>query len=443
MQLKLHTLASCPFCLRVKYVLEALQVPYQEVLYTKVEQLKTDEYLKLNPKGEAPVLETPQGVLYESGTIMRYLASLRPELGLNGRNHFEASQVELWMVNTSILCGSIAGVTIQLTGRFPTDQQKFDQGLENMHKQLASFNEYLSPRTYVVGHQATLVEFSVLPFLNMAFQFILEEKERLSYPNVNRYWKNLTASTVHTHLMGEKRKLATKLFKLPAVVPAPAATTAAPAPAAAGKPAGGDKPKAGAAEKPKTAPTEKPKVAAAAPKPAEAPAPAAAKLTPEEEAANAAASAFLYAFKTTFTNALDKVAATEELLNTYDKNQFSFWFGRYDKHPSEGKELIPTNNLLTNFVARVADVGAAKHLLAVYGIYGEEPDLNLQGVWFWRGLNHLKELEQHPVNEFVKWEKLDPSNATHRAKILAFWSQTKSEEGTVEGTRVRTVKIVK
>lgn len=435
MQLKLHTLASCPFCLRVKYVLEALRLPYQEVMYTKVEQLKTDEYLRLNPKGEAPVLETSQGVLYESGTIMRYLASLRPELGLNGRNHFEASQVELWMVNTSILCGSIAGVTIQLTGRFPTDQQKLDQGLENIHKQLASFNEYLSPRTYVVGHQATLVEFSVLPFLNMAFQFILEEKERLSYPNVNRYWKNLTASTVHTHLMGEKRKLATKLFKLPAVVPTPAPTPATAAPVAAAKTGGGDKPKATVVEKPKTG--------AAAPKAAETPAAAAPKPTPEEEAANAAASAFLYAFKTTFTNAPDKVAATEELLNTYDKKQFSFWFGRYDKHPSEGKELIPTNNLLTNFVARVADVGAAKHLLAVYGIYGEEPDLNLQGVWFWRGLNHLKELEQHPVNEFVKWEKLDPSNAAHRAKIITFWSQTKSEEGAVEGSRVRTVKIVK
>src|SRR3990167_6975645 len=98
-ELKLYSLVGCPYCLRVMYVLEALQLPYQIIHFTKNEQMKTDEYLKINPKGEAPSLETPQGIIYESGAIMRYLSGLRPEIGLNGRNFFESSQIEIWMVN--------------------------------------------------------------------------------------------------------------------------------------------------------------------------------------------------------------------------------------------------------------------------------------------------------------------------------------------------------
>jgi glutathione S-transferase len=435
--LKLYSLTGCPYCLRVMYVLEALQLPYQLVHFTKTEQMKTDEYLKINPKGEAPSLETPQGIIYESAAIMRYLAGLRPELGLNGRNFFEASQIEIWMVNSAPLGGSVGGILIQLIGKIGHNAASLAGALENVHKQFAMYNEYLSARTYLVTHQVTLADYALLPFLNIAFQYILEEKERLSYPNVYRYWKNLTASTVHTHLMGEKRKLATKLFKIPASIES---VNQAPAPAQVkAKPAAEQNPKTSAtpAAKPKQAsqqaPTPKP---AAAAKPAE-------EAAPKDDPAAAAASVYLYNFKTTFTNAADKIAATEELLNTYNKEQFSFWFGQYDKHPSEGKEMIATNNLLTNFVSRVTDVGASKNLLAVYGIYGDEPNLNLQGVWFWRGLTHLKEMQAHPVNEFVKWEKLDPANPTDRARITAYWSQTKSEEGTVEGNKVRTVKIVK
>src|SRR3990167_1355521 len=197
----------------------------------------------------------------------------------------------------------------------------------------------------------------------------------------------------------------------------------------------------------KAAPAEKGKAAAAPAKPKEAAKPApvttVAAVDPAQEQAAAADAAFLYDFKTKFMNSTDRAAVTEELLNTYDKQQFSFWFGKYDKHHSEGKELIATNNLLTNFAARVTDIGASKHLLAVYGIYGDEPDLNLPGEWFWRGLTHLKEMEQHPVNEFVKWEKLDTSNPEHKAKILSFWKHSKSEEGTVEGAKVLTVKVLK
>ena len=35
---------------------------------------KSEEYLKKHPLGKVPTLETPEGCIYESGAILRYLA---------------------------------------------------------------------------------------------------------------------------------------------------------------------------------------------------------------------------------------------------------------------------------------------------------------------------------------------------------------------------------
>lgn len=414
--LKLHSLVGCPFCVKIQYVLQALSIDHEVTHYTKLEDIKTDAYLRMNPKGEAPTLETKEGYIYESGAIMRYLASLRPELKLNGSNNFEAAQIEMWMSNAGPFCGSVAMLYVQIVGKIPGQPENLKANIENIHSKIEFLEKHLLPRTYLVGNQITLADLNVLPFLNILYFAIFDEKERVKYPNILRYWKNLTASSVHTSIFGNSAKrLCHKLFPLPEKAPAQAA------PAKEDKKA--SKKASKKEEKPKEAKQEKPK---------------------EQKKAEEVETSFdMFNFKTLFVNEKDRKSVVDFALKNYDKECFSFWHAEYDMHPKEGKELVPTNNLLTNFVQRVNDLNLGRNLIAVHGIYGDEPELKIRGMWFWKSKDFYEAFKDHPGCEYVKWTKLDPSKPEDVKRLEEYWSNIKSEEGTVEGAKCRTLKIVK
>ncbi len=48
----------------------------EHVVFTKLEDFKTPEFLLKNPNGKIPVLETEKGLIFESQAIARYFARL-------------------------------------------------------------------------------------------------------------------------------------------------------------------------------------------------------------------------------------------------------------------------------------------------------------------------------------------------------------------------------
>ncbi|RBI76073.1 glutathione S-transferase [Roseovarius sp. TE539] len=64
--------------------------------FAKDEQRQAD-YLAVNPKGRVPALETPQGVLTETGAILDYIAALAPEAGLVPGEPFAAARMRAVM----------------------------------------------------------------------------------------------------------------------------------------------------------------------------------------------------------------------------------------------------------------------------------------------------------------------------------------------------------
>ncbi len=87
----------------VRLALEALHVPYQTVLVDRAARAqKSPAYLALNPNGLIPVLETPDGPMFETGAILLWLSDrhghLMPEPDANGRAH--AVQWLFWLANT-------------------------------------------------------------------------------------------------------------------------------------------------------------------------------------------------------------------------------------------------------------------------------------------------------------------------------------------------------
>ncbi|MFK7754099.1 MAG: glutathione S-transferase family protein [Sedimentitalea sp.] len=58
----------------IRLTLEEMGLPYRTVLVDRsVAAQRAPDYLKLNPNGLIPVLETPQGALFETGAILMWL----------------------------------------------------------------------------------------------------------------------------------------------------------------------------------------------------------------------------------------------------------------------------------------------------------------------------------------------------------------------------------
>jgi glutathione S-transferase len=69
----------------VRLVLEDLRLPYRTVLVDRRRHAqKGAAYLALNPHGRIPVLETPEGALFETGAILLWLADRHGVQGQDG-----------------------------------------------------------------------------------------------------------------------------------------------------------------------------------------------------------------------------------------------------------------------------------------------------------------------------------------------------------------------
>ena len=89
-------------------------------------------------------------------------------------------------------------------------------------------------------------------------------------------------------------------------------------------------------------------------------------------------------FKTLMVNHKDKAGGgMEALKEQFDPEGYCFWFFHYDKYGSEGQVLYKTENLMKGFLQRFDHF--RKHCLAKMCILNEEPNLEIEGVWCFRG----------------------------------------------------------
>lgn len=89
-------------------------------------------------------------------------------------------------------------------------------------------------------------------------------------------------------------------------------------------------------------------------------------------------------WKKLYSNAPDLRGALEEFWKLFDKEGWSIWHCHYEKIEGECEKVYMTNNMLNGFLQRMEAM--RKYSFGYLGIYGDEPDLEIVGVFFWRGL---------------------------------------------------------
>ena len=148
-------------------------------------------------------------------------------------------------------------------------------------------------------------------------------------------------------------------------------------------------------------------------------------------------------FKTYFVNLGDKKATEgmDHFWKNYDPEGYSIWFAHYDKYEGEGVLLYQTSNLMNGFLQRMDDKFRA-YAFSMAAILGEEPNLEIQGVWMFRGKTIPQEMLDHPQFEYYHRRELNVANEADRKLISDFWC-AKSEVSVANGLKVQECKMFK
>lgn len=420
-EVKLHLLPGSTRSSSVLIAALLSKVPFTTTFHTPA-SCKSDEYLKIHPFGKLPSAETPEGPLYESNTICRYFA--RKSKSLYGNNLYEEALVDQWL-DTIRTDFAAASRFIWSVFGFPDNFYKYD--LKHLHHDL---NEYvkilkvvdnkLAKKQFLIGETLTIADVTFVADLSYLFKYFFTAEHRQHLTYVTAYYERLALMPEFRSVLG-KIEYPEKPFH-PCIVKT---------------------------EEPKKEQKKQEKKEDKKEEKKEEKKPAKKEEEDDDDIKEEKAKVYtfpdtkfdLFAFKTLYVNAPNKHDAMKFLWENYDDNAFSFWHLTYDKLPSEGKKLFLTNNLMNGFIDR-ADA-CRKYCLGVHGVYGDEPELDVKGIWMWRGTDILEPLKEHQQFEVYKYKKLDPKNAEDKQLIEDYWTKLEEDKDVVEGKIARTLKYFK
>jgi elongation factor 1-gamma len=390
------------------------------------------ELKKKNPNAKVPVLETPEGPIYESNAILRYIARISKGEKLYGNTKFEESQVDQYLDWCSTLLEPAYYAYIPpYFGYARLNAETHPAAKEKLFKALKVLDDKLHQTKYLVGNNVTVADCHIACLLLNFFRYLADQETQKQFPKLTKYIEELAHSAVFTKICGKFALCKTAL---------PVYTGPLPEPEEAKKP------------EPKKAAPQPKKEAAPAPKKKEA------KkkddddeedddMPKEEKKKNPLdslppSSFNLFDFKTLFVNAPNKHEALATFLEQYDPQGYSVWHMEYDKAEGEGKVVFLTSNLMNGFLQRLETF--RKYAFGVVGVYGDEPELQIRGVWVWRGNEIPFEIKDHPSGEWYKFKKLDVvGNEADKKLLEEYWCKQNEDEDIVEGLRARDVKYYK
>ncbi|AHM74819.2 glutathione S-transferase [Yersinia hibernica] len=178
---------------KVLWCLEELGIGYQRIdAGGQYGKLNDPLYRALNPNGLVPCLQDDDFILWESNTIVRYLAAQYGENTLYLPEAKQRAAAEKWMDwATSSVVEPFKAVFIGLVRTAPElqDKAKITHGIEQLNTLMAIANEALSKQPYLSGDKFGLGD---IPLGCLAYAWFNLPIERPQLPHLQRWYQHLT-----------------------------------------------------------------------------------------------------------------------------------------------------------------------------------------------------------------------------------------------------------
>ncbi|CEG43519.1 elongation factor 1- [Plasmopara halstedii] len=374
---------------------------------------KSSAFKSKTPIGKVPLLETEEGCIFESGAIARYIARLRPDLGLYGKTFFESGQIDGWIdfsafeleVPLEVWVHPILGV-----GKFHAAAST--KAKADVRKVLQTLENHLHLRTYLVGEQVTLADIVVASSLVYPFKFVLDKEFRKPFPAVIRWFTTLVNQPEFQAVVGD--------------VPLIDVALTAVGDNSAVKTVKKDAPK-----KEKAGPKkEKVVVKEEEPKPKKVEHPLAVLNREKPSSMN------LDAWKVQYSNTKNLADAMTWFWEHLDTEGYSLWFCDYN-YNNENTKMFMTCNAVGGFLQR--SEAMRKYAFGVMDVCGAEgSEIIITGCWLFRGDSEKHMIEANPDAEYYTWKKAELNDET-KARVAAYWCN----EDELEGKPIADSKVFK
>lgn len=359
---------------------------------------KTPEFLKMNPIGKVPVLETPEGPVFESSAIARYIARLKADNPLYGTSLIEYAHIEQWIDFSALEIDANIGRWLfpRLGFGAPYLPPAEEAAISSLKRGLDALNKHLASNTYLVGHSVTLADIIMICNLYYGFKCIITKSFTKDFPHVERYFWTLANQPNFKKVLGEVKQA----DSVPPVAkkPAPAKELA--------KPKAKEEPKK---EPKKEAPTPKEE----APAEEEAPKPKPKNPLDLLPPSKMILDDWKRLYSNTKTNFRE--VAIKGFWDMYDPEGYSLWFCDY-KYNEENTVSFVTLNKVSGFLQRM-DL-ARKYAFGKMLVIGENPPYKVKGLWLFRG----QEIPQFVIDEcydmeLYDWKKVDINDEEQKEHV--------------------------
>ena len=161
---------------KVLFLLEELGIPYQREDYGRQFNNTQDAaYLGLNPNGKVPTLVDGDVVVWESNTILRYLATKHGATALYPADPAQRSQVERWMdwqlasLNTPYL-----GIFKEAKKPAGERGSTWEADAKELKAQLDILEKGTSGRAFLAGKDLSLADICLAPIVHRCLDFPLD-----------------------------------------------------------------------------------------------------------------------------------------------------------------------------------------------------------------------------------------------------------------------------
>jgi glutathione S-transferase len=192
---------------KVIFLLEELQKPYTREDYGRhFGNTNTEAYRALNPNAKVPTLVDGQVVIWESNTILRYLAAMHSP-ALVGETPAERALVERWM-DWQLAAVNPPYLAVFKDAKKLADERsnEFAGQSADLVAQMKILDRHLAGRTWIALERLTLAEMALSPIVKRCLEFPIE---RPALPELTRWQTAIEARPAFTVAIGAKTSVLT------------------------------------------------------------------------------------------------------------------------------------------------------------------------------------------------------------------------------------------
>eukprot|EP01130_Rhizamoeba_saxonica_P002424 TRINITY_DN12228_c0_g1_i1.p1 TRINITY_DN12228_c0_g1~~TRINITY_DN12228_c0_g1_i1.p1 ORF type:complete len:395 (-),score=111.56 TRINITY_DN12228_c0_g1_i1:45-1229(-) len=334
-----------------------------------------EEAATLSPAGKVPLLQTPDGPVFETGSILRHVARLSESHPLYGSDPYQSSLVDSFVDFARNELELPAAAWLYPIWKFvEEDAEATTNAKQVLNDHLTNLNKYLETETYLVGNKVTIADIAVALTLSPLYTTVLGTVTRKPFGNVNRWIDTVLHQPIVLSIVGETEFLGEK-----------------------GEPLVAQKvqPKQKAAKKPQ---------------------PKRPDLGYMRKLPNGAFD--LEEWKRKYANAADTREICPWFWENFDPTTYTLFVFNYN-FPEDCTVGFKTSNLFSGYTQRLDGIKSVRnYCFASMNILKNSDDLyQIQGVWIWKGDKVPDEVREVDDTNYYTWSTPDTTDPSVRALV--------------------------